>query len=134
MRAMWLVLFLAISFMHAGMVLGSLGVERGKLTAREDIRRLVKVTLQFFEKGTPPSGSQFWRAIGRAEPLLDPWGAAYLLDHPARHEFRWRSLGPDGKLASPDDIELRIPFGDGLGIDFTHPSLDSETPAATDAI
>ena len=134
MRAVWLAIFLAISLLHAGMVLGRVRMEEGKLTAREDLRRLVRVTLQFFQKGVPPTGGQFWQAVGRLEPLHDPWGAAYLLDHPSRREFRWRSLGPDGILATPDDIETRIPFGDGVGLDLTQPQLDSDTPPATDAI
>lgn len=135
MRFLWLLLFLALSFSHGVWMAARLREESRKLDARDDVRRLSKVTLQFFKSGTPPSGDVFWKTIGRSEPLRDPWGLAYELDSPGPHEFRWASAGPDQKLRTSDDIFSRVPFGDGMGIDFTQPHLEGDqAPLSKDAI
>lgn len=126
---------LLLTLLHVWLVVGSMVNERREITTRDDLRRLSKVTLQFFSKRVPPSAESFWRSIGRAEPLEDPWGTPYRLDLPSPDEFRWSSAGPDRKHQSADDLVSRIPFGDGGGIDFTQPHLEDEsTPRAKSAI
>lgn len=123
MRAGWLFICLFLTVLQVQLVTRRLVREQLKMEAREGIGRLVKVTIQLFRHGRPPKGDAFWKELGRTDPMLDPWGKAYVLETSRQGVFVWRSAGPDGGYETPDDIFSPIPYGDGGGIDLNRPDL-----------
>lgn len=101
---------------HLWLMASSLGQARREIEETGKIRRLVTVTLQNFSDPKLLTEREFWKQIGREQPMLDSWGTPYRLD--AREvagasEFFWRSAGTDRVMGSGDDLVVQVPFVDG---------------------
>jgi hypothetical protein len=123
MRAAWLFTCLFLTVLQVQLVTRRLAREQLNVEAREEIARLVKVTIQLFQHGRPPAGDNSWKELGRTEPMTDPWGRPYVLETSRQGVFVWRSAGPDGGYETADDIASPIPYGGGGGIDLNRPDL-----------
>jgi hypothetical protein len=89
----------------------------GERQAREvnaRLRTLAALTIRNFPEKNLDSAELFWKAIGReGDPMKDPWGTPYHLsqrDDAAGKAYLWTSAGPDGVLATRDDIEVEVPY------------------------
>jgi hypothetical protein len=78
--------------------------------ARADLHRLGTLSVQVFRFTDDPDEKEFWRALGGAAPLRDPWGTPYHLN--AGHQSaEWISAGPDKRFGTEDDLSLKVPTG-----------------------
>ena len=113
-------------------MMASLQRARAELAEAEKLRKLATITLQQFSDPNALSEKEFWKSIGRAEPMVDSWGSPYRLerrDSAGKPEFFWRSPGPDGRFGSPDDIEMQVPFVEGKAQDWSTLEKDHGFPA-----
>lgn len=124
MRAVWLIVTLALSLGLLFTLGRNFREESRREEAREDVKRLTKVTLRLFQNRRPPTGEHFWKEIGRAEPLRDPWGTPYRLEASSKTSFLWRSAAEDLRYQTGDDVLVEVPFGDGITLDMTQPQMD----------
>lgn len=134
MRAGWLFICLFLTVLQVQLITRRLAREQLKIEAHEGISRLVKVTIQLFQNGRPPTGAAFWKELGRTDPMLDPWGKPFVLETSQQGVFVWRSAGPDGGYETKDDIASPIPYGDGSGLDLNRPDLAPHQLPVGDAI
>lgn len=138
MRELFLLLFLLTTAFQAA-VLGREFQRSQKISeTREDLRRLSKLTLEFFRGKEPPRGKEFWTAIGRqnGEPIFDPWGQEYRLDvfeGETHREYLWVSAGPDRTFGNSDDLKVRVPLP-RENPDLTRPGITPDSgPTSIDA-
>lgn len=91
--------------------------------AKESLKKLSSLTLQYYRAKEPPLDSSFWINLGRKDPILDPWGVEYRLEakieEGVKKEFFWRSAGFDRVFQTSDDLALRVPYGEQGNPDFT---------------
>ena len=127
MRFVLLGLMILVTLAQGVLVMRRYHSEQLVARARQDAQRLANLTLEVFRGQEPPAGVSFWQAIGRSEPINDPWGQAYRMDifpgDPWR-EFIWVSAGPDGQFGNGDDVKARVPFKRGAAHDLTRPEID----------
>ncbi|RZA01720.1 MAG: hypothetical protein EOP11_17270 [Proteobacteria bacterium] len=97
-----------------------------RVDAAQAVRRMAENSFRYFEGRRPPAGENYWKAIGRTAPILDPWGNAYLLEHLPDGGFICRSAGGDRKFHTPDDIIHLIPYGQTL--DASQPRKNGQDP------
>lgn len=132
-RVIWLAVVLLLTAAQ-GAYLVSQGITHWhRIEARLEVKRLAENTLRFYEARRPPTGDEFWRAVGRSEPLRDPWQQPYALDIPQEGTFRWRSAGEDQRLGTADDLSAEVPYGERLLQDLTRPTVDDFRPRSLDA-
>lgn len=111
MKAAWLLLFTCLTGLQAWQGYLRLQKESKRVESQQGLARLAQVTVNLFPTGRPPMGNDFWKAIGRESPMLDPWGRAYVLENPMGTLYRWRGAGPDGGYDTGDDLVATIPYG-----------------------
>lgn len=117
---------------HLWLMAGSLLGAMAEREETEKLRKLATITLQQFSDPNALSEKEFWKSIGRAEPMVDSWGSPYRLerrDSLGKPEFFWRSPGPDGRLGTPDDLEVQVPFVEGKTPDWSTLEKDHGFPA-----
>jgi hypothetical protein len=107
--------------------------EKSRIEAQGEVKRLALVTLRLFRYGRPPTGEAFWKEIGRKDPMLDPWGKAYVLETPQAGLFLWRSAGPDEGYGTEDDLVAKIPYGEGVTLDLSNPLIGPQSDPVIDA-
>ena len=98
-------------------MLADLKREKNILEARDDVKRLGGLSIRIFQGQSHPKEPDFWVAVGKQTPLLDPWGQPYHMEVRAlegKNLLVWYSSGPDQISSTNDDITYSIPFGDSI--------------------
>lgn len=122
MRLVFFVAFVTLTAAHLWLGWKNLRAGERVLEARTAVSRLAKLTLEVFERRSPPQGQAFWKAIGRDAPILDPWGQEYRMEifsGESSRQFIWISAGPDGRFGNRDDLRAQVPYQDGATLDLT---------------
>lgn len=119
MRELWLFLVSIFSIFWIYWAASEQVHQKNVISAREELKRLSKVTLKLYSSGRPPSGDDFWKSVGMANPIHDPWDTPFRLSVLSNELFQWRSAGKDQQFETPDDIVLDVPYGEGLRVDFS---------------
>lgn len=127
-RIVWLPLLVALTVVQAYYMLRGRQPVEDTLRTRESLRRLAQFGLARFSGEKPPRAIGFWEAMGRKEPMRDPWGTPFLL---AIHEGRWefRSAGPDQREHTADDLTLSLPLAPDGALVVTQPEVSPQQGA-----
>lgn len=133
-KGLWLFLLAVLTAAQIWAGAHGLIERKRRFEANDDLGRLIRVSLKFFGDGRPPSTEEFWKAVGMAKPLLDPWGTPYRLESSESIAFLWRSAGPDRLYGTADDLQVRVPFGAEQIPGLPDPAFEDPTPPSRDVI
>ena len=113
-------------------IYGDIAKERKILVAREDLKRLGKISQLVSQKNFAKDPKNFWESIGMSSPMLDPWGNPYsdrTIEKAGTQVSGWATAGPDGIVGNADDIFQ--PYFKVESYDLTRPDLHVPENATT---
>lgn len=113
MRIVFLVFGLVLIIFFGTSLVERFSLEWKKYQVDDELKRLQRATMQAFHDKAAPTEAQFWKEIGRAEPMKDPWGNNYRLSH-LGDDLVWLSSGPDKKMNTSDDFSKFVLVRDGV--------------------
>ena len=132
MRELWLFLLYFFSIFWVYWATSAQIHQKHVISAKDEVKRLSKVTLKLYSSGRPPSGEDFWKSVGMSNPIVDPWGTPFRLTILSNEVFQWRSAGKDQQFETADDVILDVPYGEALKVDFSSEPLEPQGLPSTD--